>query len=360
MSPRRCSSVLLAAAILGACGNTVIVGLGAGSTGGSPGATTSTGAGGDATSASSSASSATPSSTSTSSSSRHGGRAGLEPCSPKTCAEQGFDCGIATDGYGHLIDCGSCPIPCFRVRREWTAQRVRPAGVHAEHVRRAGVRLRDDDRRVRRPGVRGRPRLQRLHDARRELRRRGDLQRLRQDLRADDVRRAGHLLRPGVRRVLADARLRVLPAGPGVRRRRRAGSVLFVCQHLRAPDLRVAGAPGRPWQRTAAAASSSAAPAPARTTRAVSNAVTGPPGGVGEGGLLWPGGHVHSLHLRRAGRHQRDRERRLRQRPHLRARPVRGVRRRMPAVPTSDVRFARLRLRNVGRLVRRDDRLRHV
>jgi hypothetical protein len=36
---------------------------------------------------------------------------GCPACVPKTCAEQGLDCGMATDGFGHPLDCGSCP-PC--------------------------------------------------------------------------------------------------------------------------------------------------------------------------------------------------------------------------------------------------------
>jgi hypothetical protein len=30
-------------------------------------------------------------------------------CTPKSCAEQGFDCGMAADGCGNVIDCGTCP-----------------------------------------------------------------------------------------------------------------------------------------------------------------------------------------------------------------------------------------------------------
>jgi hypothetical protein len=32
-------------------------------------------------------------------------------CCPKTCAEQGFDCGLASDGCGGIINCGVCG-PC--------------------------------------------------------------------------------------------------------------------------------------------------------------------------------------------------------------------------------------------------------
>ena len=32
-------------------------------------------------------------------------------CVPKTCAEQGYDCGTVADGCGGLIDCGSCTAP---------------------------------------------------------------------------------------------------------------------------------------------------------------------------------------------------------------------------------------------------------
>jgi hypothetical protein len=35
---------------------------------------------------------------------------GHDACVPKTCAQQGFDCGMALDGCGNIIDCGaSCP-----------------------------------------------------------------------------------------------------------------------------------------------------------------------------------------------------------------------------------------------------------
>jgi hypothetical protein len=32
-------------------------------------------------------------------------------CVPKTCAQLGFDCGMNTDGCGHVIDCGTCASP---------------------------------------------------------------------------------------------------------------------------------------------------------------------------------------------------------------------------------------------------------
>ncbi len=34
-------------------------------------------------------------------------------CMPKSCAQQGLDCGQNSDGCGNLIDCGSCPAPEF-------------------------------------------------------------------------------------------------------------------------------------------------------------------------------------------------------------------------------------------------------
>ena len=32
-------------------------------------------------------------------------------CTPKTCAQQGFNCGPADDGCGHLLQCGTCQLP---------------------------------------------------------------------------------------------------------------------------------------------------------------------------------------------------------------------------------------------------------
>jgi hypothetical protein len=32
-------------------------------------------------------------------------------CTPKTCLEQGYECGPAGDGCGNLIECGTCPAP---------------------------------------------------------------------------------------------------------------------------------------------------------------------------------------------------------------------------------------------------------
>ena len=34
-------------------------------------------------------------------------------CKPKTCADQGFNCGMNGDGCGGTIDCGSCKAPEF-------------------------------------------------------------------------------------------------------------------------------------------------------------------------------------------------------------------------------------------------------
>jgi len=34
--------------------------------------------------------------------------AGVEACTPATCGDQGFDCGMATDGCGTQINCGTC------------------------------------------------------------------------------------------------------------------------------------------------------------------------------------------------------------------------------------------------------------
>jgi hypothetical protein len=33
------------------------------------------------------------------------------PCTPQTCADQGFTCGPAGDGCGNTIQCGSCKSP---------------------------------------------------------------------------------------------------------------------------------------------------------------------------------------------------------------------------------------------------------
>jgi hypothetical protein len=32
-------------------------------------------------------------------------------CTPKTCAQQGFDCGPVGDGCGNIIQCGTCQAP---------------------------------------------------------------------------------------------------------------------------------------------------------------------------------------------------------------------------------------------------------
>jgi hypothetical protein len=36
-------------------------------------------------------------------------------CCPKTCADQGANCGMIGDGCGNILDCGTCPgsSPCF-------------------------------------------------------------------------------------------------------------------------------------------------------------------------------------------------------------------------------------------------------
>jgi hypothetical protein len=53
--------------------------------------------------------------TSTTSTTSSGGDAGLDGdgCVPLTCADQGFDCGMANDGCGGMIDCGGCSSPCY-------------------------------------------------------------------------------------------------------------------------------------------------------------------------------------------------------------------------------------------------------
>jgi hypothetical protein len=40
-----------------------------------------------------------------------GGQVGVcgTTCTPKTCVEQGFNCGVATDTCGDVIQCGLCP-----------------------------------------------------------------------------------------------------------------------------------------------------------------------------------------------------------------------------------------------------------
>src|SRR5579859_2391927 len=42
-----------------------------------------------------------------------GGQRDAGACTPKSCAEQGFDCGLALDGCGTILECGSCGAgPC--------------------------------------------------------------------------------------------------------------------------------------------------------------------------------------------------------------------------------------------------------
>jgi hypothetical protein len=33
------------------------------------------------------------------------------PCTPKTCAQLGYNCGQALDGCGNVINCGTCNAP---------------------------------------------------------------------------------------------------------------------------------------------------------------------------------------------------------------------------------------------------------
>jgi hypothetical protein len=45
-----------------------------------------------------------------------GGKPGVcwqPPCTPKTCAQQGFNCGQASDGCGNIIQCGTCTGTCI-------------------------------------------------------------------------------------------------------------------------------------------------------------------------------------------------------------------------------------------------------
>ena len=54
---------------------------------------------------------------------------GHDACVPKTCAQQGFDCGTAGDGCGNVIDCGTCPTgqTCGGGRRPERLRRRRRA-----------------------------------------------------------------------------------------------------------------------------------------------------------------------------------------------------------------------------------------
>jgi hypothetical protein len=40
-----------------------------------------------------------------------GGSCKGEPCTAKSCADQGFDCGLAGDQCNGVIDCGTCALP---------------------------------------------------------------------------------------------------------------------------------------------------------------------------------------------------------------------------------------------------------
>ena len=40
-----------------------------------------------------------------------GGDGGTAGCTPKTCAQLGYDCGPNNDGCGNVIMCGSCTKP---------------------------------------------------------------------------------------------------------------------------------------------------------------------------------------------------------------------------------------------------------
>jgi hypothetical protein len=34
----------------------------------------------------------------------------VAPCTPKSCAQQGINCGMAADGCCGIINCGTCPM----------------------------------------------------------------------------------------------------------------------------------------------------------------------------------------------------------------------------------------------------------
>ncbi len=72
-------------------------------------ASSSSSSGTSSSSTTSSSASSTSSSSSTSSCSSGGG------CVPKTCAEQGFNCGVVGDGCAGLLDCGVCTSTCALV-----------------------------------------------------------------------------------------------------------------------------------------------------------------------------------------------------------------------------------------------------
>ena len=70
-------------------------------------------------------------------------------CTPKTCAQQGINCGPPGDGCGGILECGTCPPADLRRRRH--AGRVRHRHLHAEDLRAAGHRRAARRRRLRQP-----------------------------------------------------------------------------------------------------------------------------------------------------------------------------------------------------------------
>ncbi len=167
------------------------------------------------------------------------GVCGAPACRPQTCASQMLTCGPAGDGCGNTLDCGACPAGT-------TCGGGGTPGTCGSPMCRADLR---------RPGDHVRPRGQRLRRHHRlrhlpcglDLRRRRNTRRLRlADVSPADLRGAGPLVRSRGRRLRRDARLRHLRGASLLRRRRNARRLRHLdvsSSHLRRaePPLRPRG-----------------------------------------------------------------------------------------------------------------------
>ena len=82
---------------------------------------------------------------------------GASVCTPKTCADLGYDCGVAADGCGSTVNCGSTVCAGNRVLWRRRVRQVRGelrhdprwrADMHSRHVREPRLRLRPGGRRM--------------------------------------------------------------------------------------------------------------------------------------------------------------------------------------------------------------------
>ena len=151
-------------------------------------------------------------------------------CTPKTCAQLGYTCGITGDGCGGSLSCGSCTNPQYCGGGGFNQcggnDGLNPDGGVActpDDVRGPRLQLRPGRRRLRRP-----PQLRLLHQSavlrRRRLRpvrrQQRPHRRRRRRVHAQDVRAAQLHLRRGGRRLRQPAQLRHVHLAAVLRRRR--------------------------------------------------------------------------------------------------------------------------------------------